>query len=195
MMSPRSITGDSVPTLRDSLIKNESNKFHPVQPLPHQFDRQSSNPIITALSPPPLSRATSRRKNSQQRLRSDSGLGLHTNQSGFRQHTEYSLHGSTPALPFRSRALSIDDNSSVEDFSLGHVPNIELQGFGSNGRVLLDFFEPAVIRLAFSNLATVQRLRRFAETRHGGSDIDFLLKVSQSQSQSQPHPITAPHPY
>ncbi|KAL2200775.1 hypothetical protein P885DRAFT_66400 [Corynascus similis CBS 632.67] len=31
--------------------------------------------------------------------------------------------------------------------------------------------------MTFSNQMTVQKLRAFAETRHGGSDVDFLLKV------------------
>jgi hypothetical protein len=155
--------------------------LQPVQPLPHRFDRQSSNPVITALSPAPLSRAAPRRKKSHQKLRNDSGLGLHTHQSGFRQPAEYSLDGSALARPRHSRALSFGENSSVEDFSLGHLPSPELEGFVSNGKVLPDFFEPAVIKLAFSNPATVQRLRKFAETRHDGSDLDFLLKVSPSR--------------
>jgi hypothetical protein len=172
------MAGDSLPTLRDSIIKSENNKSQPIQSLPYRFDRQSSNPIITALSPPPLSRATPRRKKSNQRLRSDSGLGLHTNQPGFLQPTEYALNGSVPTRSRHSKAPSVDENSSVEDFSLGHLPSPDLEGFVSNGKVLPDFFEPAVIKLALSNPATVQRLRKFAETRHDGSDIDFLLKVS-----------------
>jgi hypothetical protein len=73
--------------------------------------------------------------------------------------------------------LSFDGNSSLEDFSLSRQTSKELKGFVSNGKVLPDFFEPAVIELVFSNPATGKRLRKFAETRHGESDIDFLLKV------------------
>jgi hypothetical protein len=68
----------------------------------------------------------------------------------------------------------------VADFSLGHSLSPELGGFVSNGKVIPDFFEPAVVKLAFSNKGTVRRLCAFAETRHDGSDIDFLRKVTTS---------------
>jgi hypothetical protein len=68
----------------------------------------------------------------------------------------------------------------VADFSFGHSLSPELGGFVSNGKVLPDFFEPAVVKLAFSNKGTVRRLCAFAETRHDGSDIDFLRKVTTS---------------
>ncbi|KAK4033815.1 hypothetical protein C8A01DRAFT_39701, partial [Parachaetomium inaequale] len=180
MMPMRSLTADSLPTLRDDLSRMESNKSTPVLVLPHRFDRQWSNATMTALSPPPGSKSTQpRRQKSHLRLRSDSGLALHTNQPAFRQYTHYNSDGTVPTRPGPARALSFDDNSSVEELSLGHRFDAELRGLVSNGRVLPDFFEPAVIKLAFSNPATVQRLRAFAETRHGGSDIDFLLKVEE----------------
>ncbi|KAK4251388.1 hypothetical protein C7999DRAFT_37714 [Corynascus novoguineensis] len=133
MMPARSDTDDSLPTLKDDPSRAGSTRTSPVLVMPHQYDRQCSNPIMTALSPPPaaLKHPKSRRQKSHLRLRSDSGLGLHTNQGALRH------------------------------------------------RVLPDFFEPAVVKLAFSNQTTVRKLRAFAETRHGGSDLDFLLKVEE----------------
>jgi hypothetical protein len=74
--------------------------------------------------------------------------------------------------------VSCDDCSSEEDFPLAPKPSTKLKGFESHGTVLPDFFERPLIKLAFSSRETVPRLRKFAETRHGGTDIDFLLKVS-----------------
>lgn len=180
-MPARSDTADSLPTLRDDLSNIDSNRSSPKLAMPHLFERQCSNPILTALSPPPPSRtAQLQHRKSHLRLRSDSGLALHTNQAAFRHYTDYNSDGSLPIRPCRARGLSFDGNSSIEDFSLSRQPSKELKGFVSNGKVLPDFFEPAVIELVFSNPATIKRLRKFAETRHGESDIDFLLKVGSS---------------
>ena len=183
MMSMRSNTADSLPTLRDDLSRVSSgNESSPVMVLPQRYDRQWSNPIMTALSPPPgLKQAQPERRRSHNRLRSDSGLALNTSQAAFRQHTHSNSAGRASSRPSIARALSFDSNSSVEDFSLGHSLSPELGGFVSNGKVLPDFFEPAVVRLAFSNKGTVRRFCAFAETRHDGSDIDFLRKVTISR--------------
>lgn len=181
MMPARSDTADSLPTLRDDLSIIESNKLNSSLAMPHRFERQCSNPIVTALSPPPPSRTTQpQHRKSHLRLRSDSGLSLHTNQPAFRHYTDYNQDGSRPVRPCRARGLSFDGFSSLEDFSLSRQPSKELKGFVSNGKVLPDFFEPAVFELVLSNPATGKRLRKFAETRHGESDIDFLLKVGSS---------------
>ncbi|KAJ4300122.1 hypothetical protein N0V88_002791 [Collariella sp. IMI 366227] len=133
----------------------------------------------TALAPPPSSIQKPPRRKSNVRLRSDSGLALHTNQAGFRQYTGYNPDGSLPLRPSPVRTLSSDDNSSVEDFDLGRESGTDLRGFKSHDKVLPDFFEPAVIKLAFTNPSTAQRLRKFAETRHNTADIDFLMKVEE----------------
>ncbi|EAQ87759.1 hypothetical protein CHGG_04378 [Chaetomium globosum CBS 148.51] len=175
----RSNTADSLPTLGDNLNRvSRNSKSNPVLVLPQQYERQWSNPIMTALSPPPSSKpAQPQRKNSHHRLRSDSGLALHTNQAAFRQRKNSNSAGPVSTRHLPARALSFDSNSSVEEFALGRSFSPELGGFVSNGRVIPDFFEPAVVKLAFSNKETVRRLCAFAETRHDGSDIDFLRKV------------------
>lgn len=191
MMPTRSDTADTLPTLSDESGTIDDNRPNHALAVPHRFDRQWSNPIVTALSPPhgvkpvqpvqPIRtvQPQPRRKKSHLRLRSDSGLALHTNQAAFRQYTEYKSDGSLPGRTYRSRALSYDANSSVEDFALEEEPTIEEpKGFVFEDRVLPDFFEPSVIELAFSDSATGQRLRKFAETRQGEPDIEFLLKVS-----------------
>ncbi|KAK4125593.1 hypothetical protein N657DRAFT_591233, partial [Parathielavia appendiculata] len=155
----------------------DSNQATPIVVWRNPFDRQGSNPISTALSPPPGPKTLPKRK-SNFRLRSDSGMALHTNQAAFRQYTDYNPDGSISTRPSRSRHPSFDDSSSVEDFK-GHQVNSEPKGLVTNGKVLPDLFEPAVFKLALSNRATAQRLRAFAQTRRCGSDIDFLLKVEE----------------
>ncbi|KAH6856291.1 hypothetical protein B0I37DRAFT_302599 [Chaetomium sp. MPI-CAGE-AT-0009] len=177
----RSNTADSLPTLGDNLSRvSNDNNSNPVLVLPQQFDRQCSNPIATALSPAPgFKPAQPQRKKSHLRLRSDSGLALHTNQPAFRQRKHSNSGPSVPSRPSPARALTFDWNSSVEDFSFGHNLSPEFGGFVANGKVLPDFFEPAVVKLAFSNKEIVRRLCAFADTRHDGSDIDFLRKVEE----------------
>lgn len=197
MMPSRSDTADTLPTLSDEPGTINDNRSNHAVAVPRRFDRQWSNPIMTALSPPhavkqappaqpvqpvPLARAVQpqpKRKKSHGRLRSDSGMALHPIQAVYRQYADYKSDGSLSVRPFRSRALSYDATSSVEDFVLEEAPTIEEpKGFVFRDRVLPDFFEPSVIELAFSDSATGQRLRKFAETRQGEPDIDFLLKVS-----------------
>lgn len=194
MLPARSNTADSLATLRDDNLNNvDSSRSTPIQVSPHAFERQWSNPFLTALSPPPVGKASQRQplsppppppqlqpqhKTSHFRLRSDSGFALHTNHTAFRQYTGYNPDGSLPSRPGTSRALSFEEYSSEEEFPAPLRPNTKLNGLLSHGTVLPDFFEPNLIKLAFSNPETGQRLRKFAETRHGGAGIDFLLKVS-----------------
>ncbi|KAK4103418.1 hypothetical protein N658DRAFT_505119 [Parathielavia hyrcaniae] len=176
MMPGRSDTAGSLPSPRDDLAKMDSNPSTPVVVWRNPFDRQGSNALSTALAPPPGPKPLPKRK-SNFRLRSDSGLALHTNQAAFRNYTEYNPDGSISTRPSRSRHPSFDDSSSVEEFIRGHHITAEPKGLVTNGKVLPDLFEPAVFKLALSNRETAQRFRAFAQTRGCGSDIDFLLKV------------------
>ncbi|KAL1838100.1 hypothetical protein VTJ49DRAFT_3031 [Mycothermus thermophilus] len=146
---------------------------------PRPSERHGSNPFITVLSPPPAAKSVQTQHKTQFRLRSDSGLALHTNPAAFRQYTAYNNDGSLSTRPCRGRTPSLDATGSVEEHSSGCSPERDVQGFSLNGRVLPDFFEPAVIRLAFSDPCIVRRLRAFAETRYGGPDIDFLQHVEE----------------
>ncbi len=211
MMPSRSDTADTLPTLSDEPGAVNDNRSNHAVAVPRRFDRQWSNPIMTALSPPhsvqpiqpvqpvpPVQSAQPvqlvrtvqpqpKRKKSHARLRSDSGLALHPNQAVFRQYADYKSDGSLQIRPYRSRAMSYDATSSVEDFVLEEEATIEEpKGFVFKDRVLPNFFEPSVIELAFSDPATGQRLRKFAETRQSTPDIDFLLKVSAPVSASLP---------
>ncbi|KAK3306782.1 uncharacterized protein B0T15DRAFT_152591 [Chaetomium strumarium] len=173
----------TTPTPKGESSKAEGKRPKVVLAPVERFDRQS-NPIVTALSPPPSAQAVQQphlhRMKSHSRLRSDSGLALHGNQAVFRQHASYKPEGSFPSRPGPA-AVNLDDNDSVEDFRfcLGHKPSTELQGFVAQGKVIPDFFANSWVKMAFSSTETGQRIRRFAETRHSGADMDFVLKVEE----------------
>lgn len=182
MMPLRSDTDDTLPTVKDDLNRPENYWSGQVLMTFHTDDPQSSNPITTALSPPPppeeFKRRKPRRSQSHLRLRSDSSIALHSKQAPYRQYTHCNTGSSANSRPSPARALSHDGTSSTGGSSSSRRLNPELRGFSVQGKAFSDFFEPAIIKMAFSDETTVRKLRAFAETRHGKSDLDFLLKVS-----------------
>lgn len=176
-MSARSDASDSPQTPRGGLSRIDESH----DAISHQYARQWNNPFMTALSPPPPSfdaTQPQQQKKPPLRLRSDSGLALHPSPVPLRQYSNCSQDCLSPTQLCYARKPSIDGFSNVEEVSLDHQLSTELRGFASSERVLPNFFEPAVIKLAFSNSSTGQRLRKFAETRPSEPDIEFLLKVS-----------------
>ncbi|KAK0636592.1 hypothetical protein B0T17DRAFT_504028 [Bombardia bombarda] len=120
------------------------------------------------------------------RLRSDSGLALHTNQAGFRQYTDYTSDGSlrSPTTGYRKRPLSYDGVSSFEALSLGKRQSAESRPSLQVPQMpqqfsLADFFDPAVVKMAFSDPITGERMCQFAEGTSATADMEFLLKVDE----------------
>lgn len=176
----RSDMADTVSSRRDSLGKGDSDNSS-TSPRQVNRERHGSSPMITILSPPPAKSAEPQQK-IPTRLRSDSGLALHTNPAAFRQYTEHNDDGSLPEKgTSRRRMGAMSATSSVKSCSPSLSPETALRGYVSNDRILPDFFEPAIVRLAFSDPSTVRRLRAFAEKiRYGGPDLDFLQHVCAS---------------
>ncbi|KAL2267120.1 hypothetical protein VTJ83DRAFT_4397 [Remersonia thermophila] len=162
---------------RDSVSKVDSDYS---STSPQRSERHGGNSLMTALSPPPATKPARPKHKTLFRLRSDSGLALHSNPSAFRQYTAYNNDGSPQTTrPHRRRTPSLDVTSSIEDYAIGYGPEKDPPDLPSDGTVPLDFFDPAVIRLAFSDPSTVRRFRAFAEVRDGGSDMDFLQHVEE----------------
>lgn len=174
MQPQRSDTDESLLTVKDGSGINERKSSTPVQ-----VHREWSNPILTELSPRPAPKSPqSPGPKSSFRVRSDSGLAWNTNQAPFRRSAHRTPESWLSAWSSSATALSDEDeNSSEEDHLLDHSSSKDVKGLVSNGQLLPDFFEPAVIDLVLSNPDTVRRLRAFAQVRHTGSDIDFLSKV------------------
>lgn len=149
----------------------------PAQAFPHHFDQQLISPITTPLSPPPVSRGPKlKSQNSHSRLRSGSGLAFHTNQAAFRRFTDYNSDGSVPSRLAHAGMSRVDVDSSAEDL-LARTVSHGYKASVSSSKVLLEFFDSAVITLALTNPATEQRLRKLTETNHGAADEEFLRKV------------------
>lgn len=177
MLSVRRDTLDSLSTVAES--RRGSGHSNTVLVLPYRFSPAYGDMgSMTVLSPPPPQRTPKLRKDSSHtRLRSDSGLALHTNQVALRQYTEYSSKGLSRPPGYRVRPLSYDGVRTCESLSLGRQRSSEFRPPSRQSRPLPDFFDPGLIKLAFSNQITGQRLCRFAKSRHCAADMEFLLKV------------------
>ncbi|KAK3379176.1 hypothetical protein B0T24DRAFT_589768 [Lasiosphaeria ovina] len=179
MLSVERNTIESHSTLGEKRSRRGSVQSNPVLVLPFRFDPRESILNTTALSPPPVSGAPKPQpKNLHLRLRSDSGLSLHTNQSAFRQYTDYNPDGSTRSVAVSKRPLSFDEAGHADNISLGSG-SAHFRDHSPRGRSIPNFFDRDVIKLAFCNPTTGQRLCRFAQTRHCAADVEFLLKVDE----------------
>ncbi|KAK3390071.1 hypothetical protein B0H63DRAFT_389263 [Podospora didyma] len=181
MLSIKRDTVDSFSSLGDDWSRRGSVQSNPVLVLPFRFDPRSSDLNTTALSPPPVSGTPKPQpKNVHLRLRSDSGFSLHTNQSAFRQYTDYNSDGSTRSVtrPER-RPLSFEGTGNVDSISVGSRNSSHLREPPPLNRSVPNFFDQEVIKLAFCNPTTGQRLSQFAQSRPCAADVEFLLKVEE----------------
>ncbi|KAK3940262.1 hypothetical protein QBC46DRAFT_313963 [Diplogelasinospora grovesii] len=144
----------------------------------------------TPLSPPPIPGSSWVPPEKRHiRLRSDSGLALHTNQSAFRQYTDYGSDGSIRPASRSTRPLSLDGISTFERLSIGSRGSADIRVEFKDpfslpapslpGSPLPRFFDSDVIKMAFSNPETALRMCRFAQGRNCGADMEFLLKVDE----------------
>lgn len=185
MLSVKRDTLDSFSSLSEGRSRRSSIHSNAVLVLPFRDEPRWSNPNATALSPPPPASAAStappfQSKGLHLRLRSDSGLSLHTNQSAFRQYTDYNSDGSVRSRSSPTRPHSLTESSSKDNFRMVSKPFCSAsKDIIPPPKNLPDFFDPAMIKLAFSNPTTGQRLCQFARTRNSAADMEFLLKVDE----------------
>ncbi|KAK4226746.1 hypothetical protein QBC38DRAFT_219264 [Podospora fimiseda] len=183
MLSAKRDTIDSLSSLSEDRSRRSSfQSSNAVLVLPFRNESRWSNLNTTALSPPPTASNApplTQSKNIHLRLRSDSGLSLHTNQPAFRQYTDYNSDGSLRSKYSYARSQSLRGSSSSDNvrWAFKKTPVVK-QTFGPR-KTLPDFFDPAVIKLVFANPTTSQRLCRFASSRSSAADMEFLLKVDE----------------
>ncbi|KAK4450760.1 hypothetical protein QBC34DRAFT_296629 [Podospora aff. communis PSN243] len=181
MRATRRDTLDTLSTLDETRSRRGSAQSNVVLVFPYRFDQMAADPSTTTtiLSPPPTRRSPKpRAKNLHLRLRSDSGLALHTNQLAFRQYTNYSSNGSPLSGDTLKRPASYDATSTADTITLGNGRNPDVTEARQN-KPLPSFFDPEVIKMAFSNPTTGQRLCQFAKSRRCAADVEFLLKVDE----------------
>jgi phototropin len=167
--------------------KRCSIQSNPVLYLPKTFgsimdesDLPGSDGHTTILSPPPTPKSLRPRPAMLSiRLRSNSGLNMHTNQSALRQYTDYNSDGSIRSPAFSPKMLSPTGMGHIDSVSVGKTPIAEFFSEISrpDGSPIANFFHPEVIQMALHNATTAQRLCRFAQTRNSGANMEFLLKV------------------
>lgn len=144
----------------------------------------------TALSPPPtpltessLSSSTSRSEKLSVKLRSNSGLAHHTNQAAFRRYTDYNRDGSTnspisPSFTYGGQRLASPVLVSAGTSGAKASSTERLaESFITSETPLLDLFHRDVLQLLLQQPTAGERLCRFAQTRGGRVNADFLLKV------------------
>lgn len=166
-----------------SSVHRSPRSQHDTPPKPVLVLPYRSDPNTALLSPHSGSKSIWPKK-TRVRLRSDSGLSLHTNQSAFRQYTGYNPDGSVPSLPRHTPRRS-GNGGSADVFTRATPTNAEFNEPASPGAMLPDFFDPVVIESALSNPEIQRRLREFAKDGLGAAHIEFLLKVSLSICSSR----------
>ena len=130
------------------------------------------------ITPPPTPFSEGQSPRLSLRLRSNSGLSLHTNQAAFRQYTDYERDGSlrSPDLPvnLRSYPAFLQQNRPPTSSSLAEVAEERDESVQDSN---MDFFHKDVVRRVLHSPTMAQRLCKFAQSRYHDSSMDFLIKV------------------
>jgi len=178
MLTMKRDTVDSFATFGDNWARRSSIQSNPVLVLPHRLGTATCEVNTTPLSPPPIPSIGSPGTKTEKihvRLRSDSGLSFHTNQSAFRQYTDYNSDGSPRSPSYFNRPLSFDRASSPSVAEA--APTIGSRCSFRQLEPLPDFYSSEAIALAFSDATISQRLCQFAQSRNCAADMEFLMKV------------------
>ncbi|KAM9876229.1 hypothetical protein VDGE_00799 [Verticillium dahliae] len=154
------------------------------------------------VSPPPTPRSGSGRPNElAMRLRSNSGLSLHTNEDALRRYTDYNSDGS-PRSPTFGRVVwgSIDGVAIKNEPSkpaAGTPTLLTTAGTSEQPLPIPDFWSNDTFQSALANPRICRRLLRFAQSRGCETDVEFLMRL-QSYASSLEHFIaevaTVPSP-
>jgi len=169
--------------LRDDWSRRKSSPAMPLSP--STFDSlQDSLPAsrrASTLSPPlPSSKSPSlKHENLIHRLRSNSGLSLHTNESALRQYTDYNQDGSVRFSQFDPVEWHGDGFSLLSATSpQGVREGLGIHANASTSKLgIPDFFSRDVVQMVLRNPTTAHRLRQYAQSRGSSESMEFLSKV------------------
>lgn len=158
--------------------------------------------IRPAAVSPPTTPYSSRHDKLSFRLRSNSGLSLHTNEDALRRYTDYNSDGSPRTPTFDSSVTW----GSIDGVTVGpralprrQVPPPQQQP--GQALPIPDFFSQKTFQALLANPSTRDRFVRFARRSGAGADIDFLLGVATyarslaqfvDQLSSVPKPVDLP---
>jgi phototropin len=190
------LTATTVPVEGDGPSPRNSRRcsspvipYEPTFPSPKTAPPRSSRPIVRAppnlpLPRPPRNKMAGRDSGIGKlsiRLRSNSGLSLHTNEDALRQYTNYNPDGSPrtslfgpvawqshsglePAIEGPGAGLPASPKSSLPDGSAGTLP-------------IPDFFSREVFQMVLRNPTTSHLLCQFARNQGCGEAVEFLTQV------------------
>ncbi|KAM7195312.1 hypothetical protein V8F20_007531 [Naviculisporaceae sp. PSN 640] len=176
-------TWESFSTLSDDWSRRGSAQSNSTFLHPYRFSARASDLNTTGLSPPPApaGHGSQNRKpvRTHSRLRSDSGLALHANQTAFRQYTDYNSNGSLKTSGGKKRPLSFDSANTSDCISMRTSIQIDFTSPPKQVKPIPNFFDRDIIQAAFTHAHTRQRLLQFAKGTRWAADLEFLFKVNE----------------
>ncbi|KAK8060055.1 hypothetical protein PG996_009985 [Apiospora saccharicola] len=138
-----------------------------------------------AFSPPPTPRSPMLRQDRLSlRLKSNSGMTLHTNENALSQYTDYNCYGrssgafevSSPGLPSPPTDRFAQSTRCASPFSRDGPGN--LSGFTSC-LPFLDFVGRDVFQMALDSPAVMRQLLHYCEKQGCEENVEFLIKIRQ----------------
>ncbi|KAH7353326.1 hypothetical protein B0T11DRAFT_116848 [Plectosphaerella cucumerina] len=160
--------------------------------------------IRPAAVSPPVTPYSARHDKLSSRLRSNSGLSLHTNEDALRRYTDYNSDGSPRTPTFDSSVTwgSIDGVASgSRQTPRRTMPPPTPHQPEQAALPIPDFFSQKVFQAVLANPSTRDRFVRFARRSGAAADIDFLLGIATyarslaqfvDQLSSVPRPVDLP---
>ncbi|GJD00576.1 K+-channel erg-like protein [Colletotrichum higginsianum IMI 349063] len=158
----------------------------------------SALPVPTMTLSPPASPRAARTSKMPMRLRSNSGLSLHTNEDAFRRYTDYNPDGSPRSPTFGTGLWSSLDGVSTSLRRSFAPPVMEVE---PETLPIPDFLGREVFQMILGNTAASQRFFHFAQSRGSGPDVEFLLRIQEysrslaqfgKQASAMPTPANLP---
>ncbi|KAK1985439.1 hypothetical protein LZ30DRAFT_584142 [Colletotrichum cereale] len=146
------------------------------EPGPKQSPTSSSLSIPSMTFSPPPTPGRSRPKKMSIKMRSNSGLSLHTNEDAFRQYTDYNPDGSPRSPTFGPGIWSSLDGVSTSLRRNFGPTVVEAQ---PETWPIPDFLGRELFQMVLGNATASQRLFRFAQCSGCGPDVEFLLRIQE----------------
>ncbi|KAJ0159247.1 Blue-light-activated histidine kinase 1 [Colletotrichum tanaceti] len=157
-------------------------------------------PTMT-FSPPASPRGVGRTTKMPMRLRSNSGLSLHTNEDAFRRYTDYNPDGSPRSPTFGTGLWSSLDGVSTNLRRGYFAPPPVMEAEPETKLPIPDFLGREVFQMILGNGPASLRFFRFAQRRGSGPDVEFLLRIQEyarslvhfgKQASTMPTPANLP---
>lgn len=151
----------------------------------------SPPPTPTLRSPPP------RPDRLSLRLRSNSGLRMHTNDAALRQYTDYESSGQySPRKAtygsslLESRHENMDDVLSPRSMQLGSRQSMpHVSGGLVSALPFLDFLGKEAFQMAMECAPILRHMTKYCEDQGCEENVDFLIKVSDGSTCMVPRPV------